>query len=159
MQRSSVLALCLVMVVGGGLTLAREALGASPKRGGTLTVLHGVDISNCDVQAAPGYGVMWIHQNIHHALLTRDKDLNPVPDLAKRWDVSREGSLSPHGSVIVVGSLLHTGGDRILGVPPVYSAGSHCACTESADAPFRRVFATAWTTLVRAGVGLYNWVF
>jgi hypothetical protein len=42
------------MVVVGGLALARDALGASPKRGGTLTVVHGVDISNFDVQAAPG---------------------------------------------------------------------------------------------------------
>ena len=58
MKRSSILALCVVMVVGGGLTLAREALGASPKRGGTLTVVHSADISNFDVQAAPGYEVV-----------------------------------------------------------------------------------------------------
>ena len=57
MKRSSILALCLVMVVGGGLALAGEALGAGPKRGGTLTVVHSVDISNFDVQAAPGYEV------------------------------------------------------------------------------------------------------
>jgi hypothetical protein len=41
-----------------GLALAGAALGASPKRGGTLTVVHGVDISNFDVQAAPGYEVV-----------------------------------------------------------------------------------------------------
>src|SRR5919109_3474114 len=91
MKRSSILALCLVMVVGGGLALAREALGASPKRGGTLTVVHGVDISNFDVQAAPGYEVVWINMNIHNSLLTLDKDLNPAPDLAKRWEVSPDG--------------------------------------------------------------------
>jgi len=34
--------------------LAREALGAGAKGGGTLTVVHGVDISNFDLQAAPG---------------------------------------------------------------------------------------------------------
>src|SRR5882672_4423219 len=45
MKRSSVLALCLVMVVGGRLALARDALGASPKRGGTLTVVHGVELT------------------------------------------------------------------------------------------------------------------
>ena len=54
MKRSSILALCLVMVVGGGLTLAGETLGAGPKRGGTLTVVHGVDISNFDVKRRRG---------------------------------------------------------------------------------------------------------
>ena len=82
MKRSSILALCLVMVVGGGLALARDALGANPKRGGTLTVVHSVDISNFDVQAAPGYEVVWINMNIHNSLLALDKDLQPVPDLA-----------------------------------------------------------------------------
>src|SRR5712691_8722109 len=91
MKRSSILALCVVMVVGGGLALAQDALGASPKRGGTLTVVHGVDISNFDVQTAPGYEVVWINQNIHNSLLTLDKDLNPVPDLAQRWEVSPDG--------------------------------------------------------------------
>src|SRR5712691_7069879 len=87
MKRSSILALCLVMVVGGGLALARDALGANPKHGGTLTVVHSVDISNFDVQAAPGYEVVWINMNIHNSLLTLDKDLQPVPDLAKRGEV------------------------------------------------------------------------
>jgi peptide/nickel transport system substrate-binding protein len=91
MKRSILLTLCLVIVVGGGLALAREALGASPKGGGTLTVVHGVDISNFDVQAAPGYEVVWINMNIHNSLLTLDKDLKPVPDLAKRWEVSPDG--------------------------------------------------------------------
>src|ERR671925_2074704 len=91
MKRSSILALCLVMVVAGGLAWVREALGASPKRGGTLTVVHGVDISNFDVQAAPGYESVWINMNVHNSLLTLDKDLNPAPDLAKRWEVSPDG--------------------------------------------------------------------
>jgi len=91
MKWSSICVLCLVMVLGGGLALAREALGASPKRGGTLTVVHGVDISNFDVQAAPGYEVVWINMNIHNSLLTLDKDLQPVPDLAKRWEASPDG--------------------------------------------------------------------
>lgn len=91
MQRSRLLVLCLMIVVGGWLALARDALGASPKRGGTLTVVHGVDISNFDVQAAPGYEVVWINMNIHNSLLTLDKDLQPVPELAKRWEVSPDG--------------------------------------------------------------------
>src|SRR5215813_15253303 len=90
MKCSSILVLCLAMVIGG-LALAGEALGAGPKRGGTLTVVHGVDISNFDVQAAPGYESVWINMNIHNSLLTLDKDLQPVPDLAQRWEVSPDG--------------------------------------------------------------------
>jgi peptide/nickel transport system substrate-binding protein len=85
------LALCLFTVVGLCLWGAGSALSATPKRGGTLTVVHGVDISYLDVQTAPGYETVWINMNIHNSLLTLDKDLNPVPDLAKKWEVSPDG--------------------------------------------------------------------
>src|SRR5262245_7951293 len=83
------LTLCLCIVVG--LCQAGSSGGAEPKRGGTLTVVHGVDISYLDVQAAPGYETVWINMNIHNSLLTLDKDLQPVPDLAKTWEVSPDG--------------------------------------------------------------------
>ena len=89
MRRRSLLVLGLVL--GVWLASAQDALGAGPKRGGTLTVVHGVDISNFDVQSAPGYEVVWINMNIHNSLLTLDKDLQPVPDLAQRWEVSPDG--------------------------------------------------------------------
>jgi hypothetical protein len=49
MRRSSLLVLGLALLVVGWLALAQGALGVGPKRGGTLTVVHGVDISNFDV--------------------------------------------------------------------------------------------------------------
>jgi peptide/nickel transport system substrate-binding protein len=85
------LALCLLIVVGLCLWSAERGRGAEPKRGGTLTVVHGVDISYLDVQAAPGYETVWINMNIHNSLLTLDQDLKPVPDLAKKWEVSSDG--------------------------------------------------------------------
>jgi peptide/nickel transport system substrate-binding protein len=91
MSRRHFLALCLVIFTGLGMCITGLALGAAAKRGGTLTVVHGVDISNFDVHAAPGYEVVWINMNIHNALLTLDKDLNPVPDLAKKWEASPDG--------------------------------------------------------------------
>ena len=48
-------ALCLFVVVGICLWSAGSGRGAAPKRGGTLTVVQGVDISHLDVQSAPGY--------------------------------------------------------------------------------------------------------
>jgi peptide/nickel transport system substrate-binding protein len=91
MNGRRILALCLMMVVGLCLCTARGTLGATAKRGGTLTVVHGVDISYLDVHTAPGYETVWINMNIHNSLLTLDKDLNPAPDLAKRWEVSPDG--------------------------------------------------------------------
>src|ERR671922_1039014 len=85
------LALGLSIVVGLCLWAADSGRGAAPKRGGTLTVVHSVDISNFDVQSAPGYEVIWINQNIHNSLLTLDKDLTPVPDLAEKWEASPDG--------------------------------------------------------------------
>ncbi|MBI3325730.1 MAG: ABC transporter substrate-binding protein [Nitrospinae bacterium] len=91
MKGRSILTLCLVMVIGAALFLAGNALGATPKRGGTLTVVHGVDISYLDVHTAPGYETVWINMNTHNSLLTLDKDLKPAPDLAKKWEVSPDG--------------------------------------------------------------------
>jgi peptide/nickel transport system substrate-binding protein len=91
MRGRNFVSLGLVIGIAVWLGLAGIALGATPKRGGTLTVVHGVDISNFDVQAAPGYEVVWINQNIHNSLLTIDKDLNPAPDLAKKWEASPDG--------------------------------------------------------------------
>jgi peptide/nickel transport system substrate-binding protein len=85
------MALWLFIVVGVCLWSAESALGATPKRGGTLTVVQGVDISHLDVQSAPGYESVWINMNIHNSLLNLDKDLNIVPDLAKLWEASPDG--------------------------------------------------------------------
>jgi peptide/nickel transport system substrate-binding protein len=85
------MALWLFIVVGLCLWSAESALGATPKRGGTLTVVQGVDISHLDVQSAPGYESVWINMNIHNSLLNLDKDLNIVPDLAKKWEASPDG--------------------------------------------------------------------
>jgi peptide/nickel transport system substrate-binding protein len=92
MKARHCLALCRFIVVGLCLWSVGNALGATPKRGGTLTVVQGVDISHLDVQSAPGYESVWINMNIHNSLLNLDKDLNVVPDLAKKWEVSPDGS-------------------------------------------------------------------
>src|SRR5918996_3127243 len=82
---------CLIIAVGVWLSIVGLALSATPKRGGTLTVVHGVDISHFDVQSAPGYESVWINMNIHNSLLNLDKDLKVVPDLAKKWEASPDG--------------------------------------------------------------------
>ncbi len=65
MRATRTLALCLSLVFGLCVSVPGHAIGASPERGGTLTVVHGVDISHLDVQSAPGYETVWINMNIH----------------------------------------------------------------------------------------------
>ncbi len=62
-----------------------------PKSGGTLTVVHAVDVAHLDIHTAPGYEMMWINENVHNGLVTLDKDLNIVPDVAKSWEISPDG--------------------------------------------------------------------
>jgi hypothetical protein len=61
-----------VMVCGlvVGLILVLMSVGGArkPQYGGTLTVVHGVDISHLDFQTAPGYESMWIDENIHNGV-------------------------------------------------------------------------------------------
>jgi hypothetical protein len=65
-----------VMVCGlvVGLMSGLTGVGGAqqPKYGGTLTVVHGVDISHLDFHTAPGYESMWINENIHNGLVTLD---------------------------------------------------------------------------------------
>jgi peptide/nickel transport system substrate-binding protein len=85
------LGLWLLISVGLCLAGTWSAMAATTKRGGTLTVVQGVDISHLDVQSAPGYESVWINMNIHNSLLNLDKDLLIVPDLAKKWEASPDG--------------------------------------------------------------------
>ncbi|WP_326595617.1 ABC transporter substrate-binding protein [Streptomyces sp. NBC_01803] len=64
--------------------------GGEPRRGGTLTVAHGVDF-------APGLLFSQSSMNLPHRLvfntLTRyDDDLKPQPELASSWDISQDGT-------------------------------------------------------------------
>lgn len=79
------------LVVGLILVLAGLGWAQKPKSGGTLTVVHGVDVAHLDIHTAPGYEMMWINENVHNGLVTLDKDLNIVPDVAKSWEVSADG--------------------------------------------------------------------
>ncbi|MBI3329639.1 MAG: ABC transporter substrate-binding protein [Nitrospinae bacterium] len=85
------------IVIGCGLIgilillLADVGWAQKAKHGGTLTVVHAVDIAHLDIHTAPGYEMMWINENVHNGLVTLDKDLNIVPDVAKSWEVSPDG--------------------------------------------------------------------
>jgi len=69
------------------------ALAAEPKRGGTLRVAYGNEISNLDFHTAPGYEMNWVAMNIGCGLLNITPDGKFVPDAAESWQISPDGLL------------------------------------------------------------------
>ena len=66
---------------------------ASPRRGGSLT--YGIAASDVTVGVDPhviqGDRTGWVLGQICEGLLDWDQGLNPVPCLAKSWDISSDG--------------------------------------------------------------------
>jgi len=67
------------------------AVAATPKRGGTLRVAYGNDISHLDFHTAPGYEMMWVAMNIGCGLVNITPDGEFVGDAAASWDVTPDG--------------------------------------------------------------------
>src|SRR5437879_209511 len=65
----------------------------TPKRGGTLRVAYGNEISNFDYHVAPGYELVWAVQNIGCGLVSITPDGKFVPDAAESWQISPDGLL------------------------------------------------------------------
>src|SRR6266850_5288825 len=65
----------------------------NPKRGGTLRVSYGNEISNLDFYTAPGYELNWVAMNIGCGLLGITPDGKFVPEAAESWQVSPDALL------------------------------------------------------------------
>src|SRR6267143_22001 len=65
----------------------------APKRGGTLRVSYGNEISNLDFYTAPGYELNWVAMNIGCGLLGITPDGKFVPSAAESWQISHDGLL------------------------------------------------------------------
>src|SRR3989454_956307 len=85
---SALIALAGMLAV---LPIAGEA--QAPKRGGTLRVAYGNEISNFDYHVAPGYELVWAVQNIGCGLVSITPDGKFVPDAAESWQISPDGLL------------------------------------------------------------------
>ncbi|PYN77836.1 MAG: hypothetical protein DMD96_22725 [Candidatus Rokuibacteriota bacterium] len=57
----------------------------TPKRGGTLRVSYGNEISNLDFYTAPGYELNWVAMNIGCGLLGITPDGKFLPEAAESW--------------------------------------------------------------------------
>ena len=63
------------------------------KRGGTLRVAYGNEISNLDFDTAPGYEMVWAVLNTNCGLISMAPDGKFVPDAAESWQISPDGLL------------------------------------------------------------------
>ena len=83
--RLTPIALALVAAV---LLWPAPAGAETPKRGGTLHVAYGNDVSNLDFHTAPGYEMMWVAMNVGCGLVNVTPDGTFVSDAAQSWEVS-----------------------------------------------------------------------
>ncbi|WP_059007371.1 ABC transporter substrate-binding protein [Streptomyces specialis] len=63
---------------------------AAPRRGGTLTVAHGVDFAPALLFSQSAMNLP--HRLVFNTLTRYDDDLTPRPELATSWDISRDGT-------------------------------------------------------------------
>ncbi len=71
--------------------LFSTALGDEPQYGGTVVVAVSADPGGLNPAVTTQGGVHLICGSIFSGLVAQDFDLNPVPDLAERWDISTDG--------------------------------------------------------------------
>jgi len=73
--------------------LSGSALASDPKRGGTLRVAYGNEISGLDFHTTPGYEMIWVATNVGCGLISLAPDGKFVPDAAESWQISPDGLL------------------------------------------------------------------
>src|SRR2546425_9544831 len=64
----------MTALVALSVSLSGPVLAAGPKRGGTLRVAYGNEISHLDFHTAPGYELVWRGLNINSGLIRRTPD-------------------------------------------------------------------------------------
>src|SRR6059036_1798559 len=82
-------AAALVMAI----LLSDVTTAGAQKRGGTLRVAYGNEISNLDFHTAPGYELVWAVLNMNCGLISMAPDGKFVPDAAESWQISPDGLL------------------------------------------------------------------
>src|SRR5215471_21336604 len=89
-RRSAVLALTALVI---SLVAVGPAQAQTPKRGGTLRVAYGNEISGLDFHTVPGYEMVWVATNIGCGLISITPEGKFIPDAAESWQISPDGLL------------------------------------------------------------------
>ena len=75
----------VIVMTSLSVLVAGSAIGAEPKRGGTLRVAYGNEILGLDFHTVPGYEMIWVATNVGCGLLGIAPDGKLVPDAAESW--------------------------------------------------------------------------
>ena len=92
-MRSQRLATFVVFVLAALAAAPTLADAQTPKRGGTLRVAYGNEISGLDFHTTPGYEMIWVATNVGCGLITIAPDGKFLPDAAESWQISSDGLL------------------------------------------------------------------
>src|SRR5215470_17087184 len=87
------LAMFIVVIVAVVIVTPLCADAQTPKRGGTLRVAYGNEISGLDFHTTPGYEMVWVATNVGCGLINIAPDGKFVPDAAESWQISPDGLL------------------------------------------------------------------
>src|SRR5262245_10177781 len=75
----------------GALSLARPASAQTPRPGGTFVSAQTTEATGLDPQLVPALSRSRRSPLFYNQLVRLDADLNPQPDLAESWEISKDG--------------------------------------------------------------------
>ena len=78
-------------LAAGALSLGRPALAQTPKPGGVLISAQNNEATGLDPQLVPAFSRSRRSPMMYNQLVRFDADMNPVPELAESWEVSKDG--------------------------------------------------------------------
>src|SRR4030095_8562772 len=78
-------------LAAGALSLGRPALAQTPKPGGVFISAQNNEATGLDPQLVPAFSRSRRSPMTYTQLVRCDGDMNPVPELAESWEVSKDG--------------------------------------------------------------------
>ena len=78
-------------LAAGALSLGRPALAQTPKPGGVFISAQNNEATGLDPQLVPAFSRSRRSPMMYNQLVRFDGDMNPVPELAESWEVSKDG--------------------------------------------------------------------
>src|SRR5262245_66321401 len=75
----------------GALSLARPARAQTPKAGGVFVSAQNNEATGLDPQLVPAFSRSRRSPMTYNQLVRFDADMNPTPELAEPWEVSKDG--------------------------------------------------------------------
>ena len=75
----------------GALSLAAPAGAQTPRKGGTFISAQTTEATGLDPQLVPAFSRSRRSPMMYNQLVRFDADMNPVPELAESWEVSKDG--------------------------------------------------------------------